>query len=71
MTHYAEVSSPLIQTASWWNNHFQAGLTFEGKEDEQWLWSGTDKEWTVLDWIENGLEGDDLHEAKLKLYGHL
>lgn len=55
--------NPLIQTAKYWTDHFTVGLTFEGKNGDEWLWSGEDKLWVYLDWIENGLTGDELQES--------
>jgi hypothetical protein len=50
-----------VQTAQWYLNHFDAGLTMcEPNQDGVIEWIGQDKNWTVLGWLEDGVyEGWD------------
>ena len=57
-------SSYMIETAQWWNNHFNAGLTFEGREGGEWLWSGKDENFKWLGWLEDGLTLAELEASK-------
>lgn len=55
-----------IQTAQWYLNHFDAGLTMcEPNQDGVIEWLGSDKNWTVLLWLEDGVWGDKSREEKL------
>ena len=45
-----------VQTAQWYLNHFDAGLTMcEPNQDGIIEWLGQDKNFTVLGWLEDGV----------------
>lgn len=54
---------PLIQPAKYFQDRFKVGLQFEGKDGDQWLWRGGEREWKYLDWVEEGVTDEELHES--------
>ncbi len=62
-----------VQTAQWYLNHFDAGLTMcEPNQDGVIEWMGQDKNWTVLGWLEDGVyEGWDREAKKFVISQYL
>lgn len=52
-----------LHDAQWYLNHFNSGLLYVGREDNEEQWLGSDKSWKHLTWLSDGLTLEELQNS--------